>query len=190
MKKDREEGKEKFKSYKESKVIYKKKVEEENKILLAMSEKAKEAGIDTFEKLVKFALDQGIFKTMLNENIARKVLITNKDVYNRLMKALEQPTDEDKEKLDKIFKRFNEVDLDTWREIAYFACLADYKEPGSPIEDLKRTLLDKPEAVEKIIRLAKIREEEEISNNRKPLEIINKEAPFPDEEIADEDIPD
>ena len=77
------------------------------------------------------------------------------------MKALEPPTDEDKEKLDKIFERFKEVDLDTWREIAYFACLADFKEPGSPIEELKRTLLDKPEAVEKIIKMAKIRSEEE-----------------------------
>ena len=129
--------------------------------MLAISEKAKEAGIDNFEKLIKFAVDQGIFKTILSENVARKVLTTNQDIYNRLMKALEQPTDEDKEKLDKIFKRFNEVDLNTWREIAYFACLADFKEPGSPIEELKQTLLDNPEAVDEIIRLAKIREEEE-----------------------------
>ena len=164
LKKDGKEGKGKMKSYQESKSIYKKKVEEENKLLLAISEKAEKAGIDTFEKLVKFALDQEIIKTMLSENIARKVLTTNKDVYDRLMKALEQPTDGDKEKLDKIFERFKEVDLDTWKEIAYFACLADLKEPGSPLEGLKRTLLDNPEAVDKIIRLAKIREEEEATN--------------------------
>lgn len=161
LKKDKEEGKGKLKSYQESKAIHKEKVEEENKILLAISEKAKEAGIDNFEKLIKFAVDMGIFKTMLSERMARKILTSNKDIYDRLMKALEQPTNEDKVKLDKIFKRFNEVDLDTWREIAYFACLADLKEPGSPIEKLKQILLDNPDAVEKIIRLAKIREEEE-----------------------------
>jgi len=172
LKKDREEGKEKLKSYKESKEIYKKKVEEENKILLAISEKAQKAGIDNFEKLVKFAVDRGIFKTMLSEHLARKILTSNKEKYDQLMKALEPINKDDKEKLDKIFKRFNEVDLDTWREIAYFACLADFKEPGSPIEELKRTLLDKPEAVEKIIKMAKIRAEEE------------------GQEIADEDIPD
>jgi hypothetical protein len=164
LKKDREEGKIKMKSYQESKAIHKKKVEEENKLLLAISEKAQKAGIDTFEKLVKFATDQGIFKTTLSEHLARKVLTSNKDKYNQLTKALEQPNDEDKEKLDKIFKRFNEVDLDTWREIAYFACLADLKEPGSPIGGLKQTLLDNPEAADKIIRLAKIREEEEVTN--------------------------
>jgi len=161
LKKDREEGKEKFKSYKESKSIYKKKVEEEDKILLDISEKAQKVGIDTFEKLVKFATDQGIFKTTLSEHLARKVLTSNKDKYDQLMKALKQPNDEDEEKLDKIFKRFNEIDLDTWREIAWFACKADVKEPGSPIEELKRTLLDNPELVEKIIEMAKGEREQE-----------------------------
>ena len=161
LKKDREEGKDKLKSYKESKEIHKEKVKEETKILLAISKQAQKAGIDNFKKLVKFAVDMGIFKTMLSEHLARKVLTSNEDKYNQLMKALEQPTEEDKEKLDKIFERFKEVDLDTWKEIAYFACLADLKEPGSPIEELKQTLLDNPEAVDKIIRLAKIREEEE-----------------------------
>ncbi len=190
LKKDQKEGKGKIKTYKESKEIHKKKVEEENKLLLAISEKAQKTGIDTFEKLVKFAVDQKIFETTLTENVARKVLTTNKDVYSRLMKALEQPIDEDKEKLDKIFERFNEVDLDTWKEIAYFACLADFKEPGSPLEELKQTLLNNPEAVEKIIRMAKIREEEDPPDNRKPLKIIDKDAPFPDEKSSDEDTPD
>jgi len=161
LKKDKEEGKTKMKSYQESKAIHKKKVEEENKLLLTLSEKAEKVGIDTFEKLVEFALDRGIIKTTLTEHIAKKVLTTNKEVYGSLMKALEQPTNEDKEKLDKIFERFKEVDLDTWKEIAYFACLADLKEPGSPLEGLKQTLLDNPEAVEKIIKMAKIRAEEE-----------------------------
>jgi hypothetical protein len=161
LKKDREEGKIKMKSYQEGKAIHKKKVEEGDKILNEMALKAQKVGINSLEGLMNFALDQGIIKTTLTENIIKKVLTTNKDIYDRLMKALEPPADEDKEKLDKIFERFKEVDLDTWREIAYFACLADFKEPGSPIEELKRTLLDKPEAVEKIIKMAKIRAEEE-----------------------------
>jgi hypothetical protein len=161
LKKDREEEKTKMKSYQESKAIHKKKVEEENKLLLAISEKAQKAGIDTFEKLVKFAVDREIFKTMISEHLAKKILTSNKEKYDQIMKALEPLNDEDKERLDKIFERFKEVDLDTWREIAYFACLADFKEPGSPIEELKRTLLDNPEAVEKIIKMAKIRAEEE-----------------------------
>ena len=161
LKKDREEGKGKLKSYKESKETYKEKVKEENKILLAISKQAEKAGIDNFEKLVKFAVDMGIFKTMLSEHLARKVLTSNKDKYNQLMKALEIPTEDDKEKLDKIFKRFNEVDLDTWREIAWFACKANVKDPGSPIEELKRTLLDNPELVEKIIKMAKGEREQE-----------------------------
>ena len=161
LKKDQEEGKGKLKSYKESKAIHKEEVKEETKILLAISKQAQKVGIDSFEKLVKFAVDMGIFKTMLSEHLARKVLTTNKDKYNQLMKALELPTEDGKEKLDKIFKRFNEAGLDTWKEIAWFACKADVKEPGSPIEELKRTLLDKPEAVEKIIDMAKSEEGQE-----------------------------
>jgi len=197
-KKDREEGKEKIKSYKESKAIYKKKVEEENKILLAISEKAKETGIATFEKLVKFALDQGIFKTMLTENIARKVLTTNKDVYDQLMKALEPPTEGNKEKLDKMFETLQEAGLSGWKEIAYFACLADLIEPGTAVEDVKMILLKDSEAVGKIMKAAKIEKEEddqEIADEDIPdrvgkLEVKNEDAPYPDEKISDEDIPD
>ena len=174
LKKDQEEGKSKIKSYKESKSIYKKRVEEEKEILLTISEKAKKAGIDNFEKLVKFAVDMGIFKTMLNEDIARKVLITNKDVYNRLMKALEKHAGGDKEKLDKMFKTLKEAGLPTWKEIAYFACLADLIEPGTAVEDVKMVLLKDSEAVDKIIKSAKIEEEQEVAHEQK---------------IADEDIP-
>jgi len=161
LKKDREEGKGKLKSYQESKETYKEKVKEETKILLAISKQAQKAGIDSFEKLVKFAVDMGIFKTMLREPLARKVLTSNKDKYNQLMKALEQPTEGDKEKLDKMFEIFNKAGLDTWKEIAWFAVKADVKEPGSPIEELKQILLDNPEAVEKIIEMAKSEEEQE-----------------------------
>jgi len=195
LKKDQEEGKGKLKSYKESKETYKEKVKEETKILLAISKQAQKAGIDNFDKLVKFAVDMGIFKTMLSEHLARKVLTSNKDKYNQLMKALEPPSEGDKEKLDKIFERFKEVGLDTWREIAWFACKADVKEPGSPIEELKRTLLDNPEAVDKTIEMAKSEDEQEIADEnipdkRETLKVINKDAPFPDETIAPEDIPD
>ena len=195
LKKDQEEGKGKLKSYQEAKETYKEKVKEETKILLAISKQAQKAGIDNFEKLVKFAVDMGIFKTMLSEHLARKVLTSNKDKYKQLMKALEPPTEDDKEKGDKIFERFKEAGLETWREIAWFACKADVKEPGSPIEELKRTLLENPEAVEKIIEMVKSEEEQEtadedIPDKQKPLKIINEDAPFPDEEISDEDIPD
>jgi len=176
LKKDREEGKGKLKSYQESKTIYKKRVEEENKILLAISEKAQEIGIDSFEELVNFAVDRGIFTTILDENIARKVLTTNKEVYDKLMGALEPPTEEentnsDKERLDKMFETLKEAGLPGWREIAYFACLSDLIEPGTEVEDVKKLLLKDPRAVEKIINSAKIEEEQE-------------------QEIADEDIPD
>jgi len=195
LKKDHEEGKDKLKSYKEAKTIYKKRVAEETKLLLAISKKAQKAGLNNFEKLVKFAVEMGIFKTMLSEPLARKVLTTNKEKYNQLMKALEPPSESDKEKLDKMFETFKKAGLDTWKEIAWFAVKADVKEPGSPIEELKRTLLDNPEAVEKIIKMAKSEEKQEtinenIPDNKKSLEIINKEAPFPDEEISDEDTPD
>ena len=198
LKKDHEEGKDKLKSYKESKVIYKKRVEEESEILLAISEKAQKAGIDSFEKLVKFASDQGIFKTTLTENIARKVLTTNKDVYDRLMKALELPTEGNKEKLDKMFEILQEAGLSGWKEIAGFACLADLIEPGTAVVDVKMILLKDSEAVDKIIKAAKIEKEEddqEIADEDIPdrvgkLEVKNKDAPFPDEKISDEDIPD
>jgi len=155
LKKDHEEGKDKLKSYQESKTIYKKKVEEENKILLAISEKAQKAGIDSFEKLVNFALDRGIFKTHLSEHIAKRVLTTNKEVYDRLMKALEPLNKKDEEKLDKMFETLKEAGLDGWKEIAYFACLGDLIEPGTAIEDVQKLLLKDPFAVKKIIEVFK-----------------------------------
>jgi len=192
VKKDHEEGKDKLKSYKESKSIYKKRVEEEDKILLAISEKAQKIGIDSFEKLVDFALEQGIIKTTLTEHLAKKVLTTNKDVYARLMKALEPPTEEDKGKLDKMFETLKESGLTTWREIAYFACMADLIEPGTAIEDVQKLLIADPEAVEKIINVAKIEEEREIEESQEiadedipdrigKLEVKNEDAPYPDE---------
>jgi len=170
LKKDREEGKIKMKSYQESKAIHKKKVEEVDKILNEMASKAQKVGINSFEELVKFALDRGIIKTTLPENIAKKIFTTNKDIHARLMKSLEPPTEDDKEKLDKMFETLKEAGLPTWKEIAYFACLADLIEPGTAIEDVQKILLEDPSAVEKIISSARIEEKTE-------------------QKIADEDIP-
>jgi predicted DNA binding protein len=78
---------------------------------------------------------------------------------------------EDKNRLDKMFETLKEAGLPTWKEIAYFGCLADLVEVGTAIEDVQKILLEDPEAVEKIIESAKIEEEKE-------------------QEIADEDIPD
>ena len=79
--------------------------------------------------------------------------------------------EDDKERLDKMFETLNGAGLEGWREIAYFACLADLVEPGTAIEDVKKLLLKDPEAVEKIINSAKIEEKAK-------------------QEIADKDIPD
>ncbi|MBA7530886.1 hypothetical protein ES705_23097 [subsurface metagenome] len=87
----------------------------------------------------------------------------SKTIYKKETKEEDKALDEKslRDQLDKIFETLREAGLETWKEIAYFACLADLKEPGSPLEELKRTLLDDPKAVEKIIRLAKIKEEEQ-----------------------------
>ena len=156
LKKDHEEGKDKIKSYQESKILSKKRIEEENKILNPLVEKAKNAGIDSFEKLMNFALDRGIFQTPLAEHLAKKILISNKDIYNRLMRALEPLKEEDKEKLDKMFTVLNMAGISTWKTVAWFACKADLIEPGTSIEDVQKILLNDPEAIEKIIDISKV----------------------------------
>lgn len=85
--------------------------------------------------------------------------------------VIAEETEGNKEKLDKIFETLKEAGLVGWKEIAYFACLADLIEPGTAIGDVQKILLEDPEAVEKIIGSAKIEKEKE-------------------QEIADEDIPD
>ena len=156
LKKNHEEGKDKIKSYQESKILSKKRIEEENKILNPLVEKAKNAGIDSFEKLMNFALDRGIFQTPLAEHLAKKILISNKDIYNRLMRALEPLKEEDKEKLDKMFTVLNMAGISTWKTVAWFACKADLIEPGTSIEDVQKILLNDPEAIEKIIDISKV----------------------------------
>ncbi len=130
LKKDREEEKGKLKSYGESKTIYKKRIEEETKVLEVISKKAQEAGIISFEKLVNFAVDQGIFQTRLSEHLATRILVTNKDIRDRLSKTLEELSKskkempkEDKEKLlTNLFNIAQKAGLKDWKEIVGEGC--------------------------------------------------------------------
>ncbi len=169
LKKDHGEGKNKLKSYQEGKTIYKKRVEEEDKILQAISKKAQEAGIDSFEGLVNFALDQGIFKTQLTEHLATRVLITNKDVKDRLLKALEELSkskeevpkeeisEEDKEKLLANFLGIaQKAGLKNWKEIAAEGCRTRINdeeyifEIPTTVEEAKRILISDPKRLKKM----------------------------------------
>ncbi len=170
LKKDREEGKGKLKSYKESKTIYKKRVEEEDKILQAISKKAQKAGIDSFEGLVDFALDRGIIKTKLTEHIARRVLATNKDVRDRLLKALEEfPTPKkempkkDKEKLfTDLFSLAQKAGFKNWEEIVGEGCRTKISNEEyifdipTTIEEAKEMLIDDPERLRKMKEIFKV----------------------------------
>jgi len=174
LKKDHEEGKDKIKSYKESKAIHKKKVEEENEILEVISKKAQEAGIDSFEELVNFALDQGIFKTQLTEHLATRVLATNKDVGDRLLKALEELSEskeaipkekmskeeiseKDKEELLKnLFKMAQKAGFKNWEEIVGEGCRTKIGDEEyifdipTTIEEAKEILVVEPEKLKKM----------------------------------------
>ncbi len=164
LKKDREEGKGKLKSYKESKEIHEEKVEEENKILLAISEKAKEAGIDTFEKLVDFALEQGIIKTKLTEHIAKRVLATNKDIRDRLLKALEEfpeskkeISEKDKEKiLTNLFNIARKAGFKDWKAIVGEGCRTRISDEEYvfdipiTVEEAKEILINDPDRLKKV----------------------------------------
>ncbi len=75
--------------------------------------------------MVDFALNQGIIKTKLTEHLARRVLITNEDVRERLLKALEEISEskkeiskEDKEKiLTDLFNIAQKAGFKNWKEI-------------------------------------------------------------------------
>jgi len=164
LKKDREEGKTKLKSYGEAKTIYKKRVEEENKILLDISEKAQNAGIDSFEKLVDFALEQKIIKTKLTEHIARRVIATNKDVRERLSKALEEIkkpkkeiSEENKEKLlIPLFEMAQKAGFKDWKEIVGEGCRTRITDEEyvfdipTTVEEAKDILISNPKRLKKI----------------------------------------
>lgn len=176
LKKDREGGKDKLKTYKESKTIYKKRVEEENKVLEVISKKAQEAGIDSFEELVNFALDRGIFKTQLTEHLATRVLATNKDVGDRLLKALEEISEskegakeeetpkkeipeKDKEKiLANLFDIAQKAGLKNWEEIIGEGCRTKIGEEyvfdiPTTLEEAKEILVSNPEALKKMVEI-------------------------------------
>jgi len=169
LKKDHEGGKDKVKTYKEAKTIYKKRIEEEDKILQAISKKAQEAGIDSFEGLVNFALDQGIFKTQLTEHLATRVLITNKDVGDRLLKALEElskskeevPKEEisegDKEELlANLFDTAQKAGFKNWEAIVGEGCRTRINdeeyifEIPTTVEEAKEILISDPKRLKKM----------------------------------------
>jgi len=165
LKKDQEEGKDKIKSYGEAKIIYKKRVEEENEILKEVSKKTEEAGIDSFEELVNFAVDQGIFKTKLTEYLATRILVSNKDVRDRLLKALselsepkeETPKEEDKEKLlTNLFNVAQKAGLKDWKEIVGEGCRTKIHDEEyifdipTTLEEAKEILVNDPERLKKI----------------------------------------
>lgn len=169
LKKDRGEGKDKVKTYQESKTIYKKRVEEENEILQVISKKAEEAGIESFEELVNFALDQGIFKTQLTEHLATRVLVTNKDVKGRLLKALEELSkskeeapgeeipEEDREKLlTNLFDIAQKAGFKNWEEIIGEGCRTKINEEEyvfdipTTLEEAQGILINKPETLKKM----------------------------------------
>ncbi|MBA7553144.1 hypothetical protein ES705_45731 [subsurface metagenome] len=171
LRKAHEEGKDKLKSYKESKTIYKKRVEEENKILEVISKKAQEAGIDSFEGLVNFALEQGIFKTQLTEHLATRVLATNKNVGDRLSKALEElskskketpkgeMTNKDKEKLlANLFEIAQKAGLKNWEEIIGEGCRTKIGDEyvfdiPTTLEEAKEILITRPEILKKMMEI-------------------------------------
>ncbi|MQY59005.1 MAG: hypothetical protein GH144_05275 [Clostridia bacterium] len=164
LKKDREEGKTELKSYGEAKTIYKKRVEEENEILKDISKKAEEAGIDSFEEMVKFAVEQGIFKTQLNEHLATRVLLTNKDVRERLLKALEELAEskeeipkEDAEKLlTYLFNLAQKAGFKDWKEIVGEGCRTRITDEEyvfdipTTVEEAKEILISNPKRLKKI----------------------------------------
>lgn len=164
LKKDSEEGKDKIKSYGEAKTIYKKKKEEEKEILTAISEKAQNAGIISFEKLVDFAVDQGIFKTFLTEHLATRVLATNKRIRESLLKALEELSKskeevpkEDKEKLlTDLFIIAQKAGFKNWEEVVGEGCRTRIKDENyifdipTTVEEAKEILINDPERLKKI----------------------------------------
>jgi len=164
LKKDQEEGKGKLKSYKESKEIYKKRVEEENKILQDVLEKSQKAGINSFEELVNFALDQGIFQTQLTEHLSTRILVTNKDIRERLLKALEELSKskkeipkEDKEKLlTNLFNIAQKSGFKDWKEIVGEGCRTRINDEvyifdiPTTVEEAKEILINDPERLKKM----------------------------------------
>lgn len=173
LEKERAEGKHKIKSYQESKTIYKKKQEEKSKllseekdILELISARAKDAGIDSFKELMDFAVEKGIFQTPLAENLARKVLVSNKEVISRLFKAFkEMPEPEEKASEEKkgaeklladLFNKAKKAGKDSWKKIIYEGCQHRMPDGGYIFEvevteeEAKEILIKDPERYKKL----------------------------------------
>lgn len=188
LEKERAEGKHKIKSYQESKTIYKKKQEEKNKLLSEekdvlelISARAKDAGIDSFKELMDFAVEKGIFQTPLAENLARKVLVSNKEVISRLFKAFKEiPESEEKapeekegaeELLASLFNKAKKAGKESWKDMIYEGCrhrMPDGEyifEIDTSEDEAKEILIKDPERYKKLeealIAIAESGEEEE-----------------------------
>jgi len=113
---------------------------------------------------VNFALAQGIFQTQLTEHLATRVLVTNEDVRERLLKALEEPSrskkeipKEDKEKLlTNLFNIAQKAGLKDWREIVGEGCRTRINDEvyifdiPTTIEEAKEILINNPERLKKM----------------------------------------
>ncbi|MBA7599701.1 hypothetical protein ES703_06738 [subsurface metagenome] len=165
LKKDSKEGKDKLKSYGEAKTIFKERQEEEKKILTKISEETQKAGIDSFEELVNFAVDQGIFKTQLTEHLATRVLVTNKRIRENLLEALEElskskeevPKEDKGEKLlTDLFVIAQKAGFKNWEEIIGEGCRTRIKDETyvfdipTTLEEAKEILINNPEILKKM----------------------------------------
>ncbi|GAH31787.1 unnamed protein product, partial [marine sediment metagenome] len=138
--------------------------EEEKEILIMISENAKKAGIESFEELVNFAVDQGIFKTQLSEHLATRVLATNKRIREDLLEALEELSKskeevpkEDKEKLlTNLFVIAQKAGFKNWEEIVGEGCRTRISDEEyvfdipTTIEEAKEILINNPEILKKM----------------------------------------
>ncbi|GAI81947.1 unnamed protein product [marine sediment metagenome] len=111
-----------------------------------------------------FALEQGIFQTKLTEHLATRVLVTNKDVRERLLKAFEELSKskkevpkEDKEKLlTNLFNIAQKAGLKNWRDIVGEGCRTRINDEvyifdiPTTIEEAKEILISDPDKLKKI----------------------------------------
>ncbi|MBA7543034.1 hypothetical protein ES705_35360 [subsurface metagenome] len=114
--------------------------------------------------MVKFAVEQGIFKTQLNEHLATRVLLTNKDVRERLLKALEELAEskeeipkEDAEKLlTYLFSLAQKAGFKDWKEIVGEGCRTRITDEEyvfdipTTVEEAKEILISNPKRLKKI----------------------------------------
>jgi len=109
-------------------------------------------------------LEQGIFQTKLTEHLATRVLVTNKDVRERLLKAFEELSKskkevpkEDKEKLlTNLFNIAQKAGLKNWRDIVGEGCRTRINDEvyifdiPTTIEEAKEILISDPDKLKKI----------------------------------------